>query len=120
MMIFMLVSETIATTDFGSDLFLLRELFLTKHTGYCWSTMLQMVFSLLVCQVPLIQMLVLRNKLGSQLDSRSTYQKILALNTCTFLINVQLLLLDVFFMVITLCGGYLSLFMQIISCGRLK
>lgn len=60
MIIIPLLAEVIATIDFGSDIYLLKDLLYTSHTGWVWCTLLQMVFSLLVCQVPLIKMLVLR------------------------------------------------------------
>ena len=40
MLIFMIVAETIASTDFCSDLVLLKNLLLTEHTAWCWLTML--------------------------------------------------------------------------------
>ena len=120
MLILMVIAETIASTDFISDLVLLKNLLFTEHTAWCWLTMLQMVFSLLVCQVPLIKMMVHRNNIGTDSDSRTLYQKMLAFFVVTFLIIPLLLLLDLFFMIITVFGGYLSIFMQIISRGRIK
>ena len=116
----MVVAETIASTDFISDLVLLKNLLLTEHTAWCWLTMLQMVFSLLVCQVPLIKMMVSRSKLGTRSDSRNIKQKILAFLTVTCLLIPLLLLLDLFFMVITVFGGYMSIFISLISYGKIK
>ena len=116
----MLVAETIASADFCSDLVLLKNLLLTEHTAWCWLTMLQMVFSLLVCVVPLVKMMVQRNKLGMDTDSRTTYQKILAFFVVTCLLIPLLLLLDIFFMVITIFGGYISIFMYMMSLGKIK
>ena len=104
---FMVVAETIASTDFISDLVLLKDLLLTEHTAWCWLMLLQMVFSLLICEVPLVKMMVQRNNLGTTSDSRTTYQKILAFLVVTCLLIPLLLLLDLFFMVITVFGGYM-------------
>ena len=107
MLAFMVVAETIASTDFISDLVLLKNLLLTEHTAWCWLTLLQMVFSLLICEVPLIKMIVHRNNLGTNSDSRTAYQKILAFFVVTCLLIPLLLLLDLFFMVLTVFGGYM-------------
>ena len=120
MMIIPLIAEIIATIDFCSDIFILKDLIKTWHTGWVWLTLLQMVFSLLVCQVPLIKMLVLRNNLGSKIDKSNYYQKILAIIAATCLIIVQLLMLDIFFMVITVFGGIIQMIIYVISCGNLQ
>ena len=120
MVIFMVVAETIASTDFISDLVLLTNLLLTEHTAWCWLTLLQMVFSLLVCQVPLIKMMVHRNNLGTDSDSRTKYQKLLAFFVVTFLLIPLLLLLDLFFMILTVSGGYISIFMLLLSFGKIN
>ena len=52
-------------------------------------------------------MMVHRNNLGTTSDSRTTYQKILAFFVVTCLLIPLLLLLDLFFMVITVSGGYM-------------
>ena len=76
-----------------------------------------MVISLMVCYVPLVQMLLQRNTLD---QINSLYLRILSKVVLTFLILVYLIILDIDFMVLSLIVGTLCLILSWVTCGYVE
>ena len=91
------------------------QLAYTWHTFWLWLTGLQMVFSLIVCYVPFIQMLLQRNTLrfGQQ---QGIYQICLSKIVLTVFIVLLLFIMDIVFMVVGLVFGTIIQILNLITC----
>ena len=76
-----------------------------------------MVISLIICYVPLIQMLLQRNIFD---ETKSLYNKLLSKIVLTSLILVYLMVLDIDFMVLSLIFGTLCLILSWVTCGYVE